>query len=45
MLITAIEETFACELPLDDFDIECFRSIERICQFLHSSNILVTRGS
>ncbi len=43
MLIAAIEETFACELPLDDFDIEHFRSVERICQFLHLSNILSTR--
>ncbi len=39
-LIAAIEETFACELPLEDFDIEHFRSVERIFQFLHSSGIL-----
>jgi acyl carrier protein len=45
MLIGAIEETFACELPLDDFDIERFRSVGRICQFLRSSNIPAARGS
>jgi acyl carrier protein len=45
MLIAAIEETFACELPLEVFDIECFRSVERIFQFMHSSGILEARGS
>ena len=45
MLIGAIEETFACELPLDDFDIEDFRSVEQICRFLVSSNVLAARGS
>ena len=45
MLIAAIEETFACELPLEDFDIECFRSVERIFRFLHSFGILEARRS
>lgn len=40
MLIAAIEETFACELPLDDFDIDNFRSAERICEFLSSTGVL-----
>ncbi len=45
MLIAAIEETFACLLPLDNFDIEHFRSVERICRYLQSSNILASRGT
>lgn len=44
-LITAIEETFACELPLDDFDVERFRSVARIVGFLRSSNILSARAA
>ncbi len=44
-LITALEEAFACELPLDDFDLERFRSIERIGEFLHSTGLLEARGS
>ena len=44
-LIAAIEETFACELPLEDFDIERFRSVERIFQFLHASGVLEATGS
>ena len=44
-LIAAVEETFACELPLEDFDIESFRSVEQIFQLLHSSGILEATGS
>jgi acyl carrier protein len=40
MLITALEEAFACELPLDDFDLERFRSVERIAEFLRSAGVL-----
>jgi D-alanine--poly(phosphoribitol) ligase subunit 2 len=39
-LITALEEAFACELPLDDFDLERFRSVERIAEFLRSAGVL-----
>lgn len=42
-LISALEEAFACELPLDDFDLECFRSVERIVEFLRSAGVLETR--
>ncbi|MDQ4032311.1 MAG: acyl carrier protein [Actinomycetota bacterium] len=42
MLITALEDAFGCELPLDDFEIERFRSIERIAEFLRSAGVLVT---
>lgn len=45
MLISAIEETFLCELPLDDFDIDRFRSVERIVEFLQASSIIETSGS
>ena len=37
MLIAALEESFACELPLDDFDLEHFRSARRMTEFLESS--------
>lgn len=43
MLITALEEAFACELPLDDFDLERFRSVERIAEFLRSAGMLEVR--
>ena len=33
-LIVALEEAFACELPLDDLDLEHFRTVERIAYFL-----------
>ncbi len=42
-LIAALEEAFACELPLDDFDLERFRSIARIGEFLCSTGVLETR--
>ncbi|OLT06592.1 hypothetical protein BJF90_16110 [Pseudonocardia sp. CNS-004] len=38
-LITAIEEAHSCELPLDDFDIENFRSARRITQYLEASGV------
>jgi acyl carrier protein len=33
-LIAAIEEDFGRELPLDGFDVEHFRSVERIAAFV-----------
>jgi D-alanine--poly(phosphoribitol) ligase subunit 2 len=44
-LITALEERFACELPLDDFDIENFRSARRIIEYLDASDLLDTRSA
>ncbi|TQM43807.1 acyl carrier protein [Pseudonocardia cypriaca] len=38
-LITAIEDALSCELPLDDFDIEHFRSARRISQYLEASGV------
>jgi D-alanine--poly(phosphoribitol) ligase subunit 2 len=43
MLITALEDKFACELPLDDFDIDNFRSARQITQYLHASGVLDAR--
>jgi acyl carrier protein len=39
-LITELEEAFSWQLPLDDFDVECFRSVERIADFLTSAGAL-----
>jgi acyl carrier protein len=44
-LITALEEKFECELPLDDFDLENFRSARRITGYLATSGVLETRGT
>lgn len=33
-LITDIEDDFGIELPLDDFDIEAFRSVSSIADFV-----------
>ena len=44
-LIAALEESFACELPLDGFDLDNFRSVDRISEFLRSSGVLESRSS
>jgi D-alanine--poly(phosphoribitol) ligase subunit 2 len=44
-LIITLEEMFACELPLDDFDLENFRSARRITQYLDASGVLDTRSA
>jgi acyl carrier protein len=36
-LIVALEETYGCPLPLDDFDIDRFRNVEAIAAFLVTS--------
>lgn len=36
-LIGEIELAFGVELPLDDFDVEDFRTVERIAAFLATS--------
>ncbi|MEJ2869132.1 acyl carrier protein [Actinomycetospora sp. OC33-EN08] len=33
-LIVALEETFGVQLPLDDFDVERFRSVASMADFL-----------
>lgn len=43
MLISVIEDSFACELPLDDFDIDNFRSVRRITEYLDDSGVLAVR--
>jgi acyl carrier protein len=44
-LITALEDRFGCEFPLDDFDFENFRSAWRITQYLAASGVLDTRSA
>lgn len=43
MLIALLEEHFACELPLDDFDLDNFRSVEQIAAFVASSGVAAHR--
>jgi acyl carrier protein len=45
MLIATIQEAFLCEVPLDDFDADCFRSVDRIVEFLWVSSILTARDT
>jgi D-alanine--poly(phosphoribitol) ligase subunit 2 len=33
-LIVALEETFGVQLPLDDFDVDRFRSVDAMADFL-----------
>jgi hypothetical protein len=40
-----LEESFACELPLDDFDIDNFRSARRITEYLDATGVLGVRDS
>ena len=35
-LIVALEETFGVQLPLDDFDVDHFRSVDAMADFLAS---------
>jgi D-alanine--poly(phosphoribitol) ligase subunit 2 len=41
-MIAAIEQEFRMELPLDDFDIEQFRSIDRIGELVAKAAPAVT---
>ncbi|GLZ48778.1 hypothetical protein Acsp06_49630 [Actinomycetospora sp. NBRC 106375] len=38
-LIVGIEDTFGCRLPLDDFDIDRFRSVDAMAAFLTESGV------
>lgn len=38
-LIVGIEDTFGCRLPLDDFDIDRFRSVDAMAAFLAESGV------
>jgi D-alanine--poly(phosphoribitol) ligase subunit 2 len=44
-LIIALEESFGCEIPLDDFDFENFRSARRITRYLGASGLLDARSA
>jgi D-alanine--poly(phosphoribitol) ligase subunit 2 len=45
MLITALEEAYACVLPLDDFDLGNFRTARRMSAFLASCGVLEARDN
>ncbi len=45
MLIAALEESFACELPLDDFEIADFASVARIADYLTRVGVAGARES
>jgi D-alanine--poly(phosphoribitol) ligase subunit 2 len=36
-LITEIEQEFGFQLPLDDFDVDAFRTVDRIADFVARS--------
>ncbi len=36
-LITEIEQDFGFQLPLDDFDVDAFRTVDRIAEFVARS--------
>lgn len=36
-LVVDLEQEFGCEIPLEAFDIECFRSVDRMASFMQSA--------
>lgn len=44
-LIVALEDTFGCALPLDDFDVDRFRSVDAMAEFLAEAGVDDTAGS
>jgi D-alanine--poly(phosphoribitol) ligase subunit 2 len=44
-LITAIEDRFETELPLDDFDLDNFRSARRIAECVADLAVFPTRNA
>ena len=36
-LITEIEQEFGFQLPLDDFDVDAFRTVDRLAEFVGRS--------
>jgi D-alanine--poly(phosphoribitol) ligase subunit 2 len=38
-LIVGIEDTFGCRLPLDDFDVDRFRSVDAMAAFLAEAGV------
>jgi acyl carrier protein len=45
MLITTLEDTLAWTLPLDDFDLDNFRSARRLAKYLEASGVLLGAGA
>lgn len=39
-LIVGLEDTFGCQLPLDGFDIDRFRSVDAMVGFLVDAGVL-----
>ena len=39
-MIVGLEETFSCELPLDGFDVDRFRSVDAMTGFLSEAGVL-----
>jgi len=36
-LVVELEQEFGCEIPLEAFDLECFRSVDRMASFMASA--------
>lgn len=43
-VITAIEREFACELPLDEFDLDHFRSVDAMAGYLRGLGVSAEAG-
>lgn len=39
-LIVGLEDTFGCQLPMDDFDVDRFRSVDTMVEFLGTAGVL-----
>jgi acyl carrier protein len=39
-LIVGLEDTFGCQLPMDDFDVDHFRSVDAMVEFLAAAGVL-----
>lgn len=39
-LIVGLEDTFGCQLPMDDFDVDRFRSVDAMVEFLADAEVV-----
>ena len=39
-LIVGLEDTFGCQLPMDDFDVDRFRSVDAMVDFMGTAGVL-----
>lgn len=44
-LIVGLEDTFGTQLPMDDFDVDRFRSVDAMVDFLDAAGVLATSAS